>query len=373
MDVDPVRKRLFISRDPRGFTIAGDAGLARSPTARCTSSTSRTRALHGPDSASSWSPAGHTTTCVNACDTIWTAGPYANPDPTPARRPADLRDRRDATRPTRSPCPSRSTPTTSTARAATSTTSRSTARGVAWVSGEGGLRGYWTSGEHINPLTGQRRDGHRLRADPLRRRRHARVRDAVALHAQPGTTGAKRAKRCQAASRATSCSGHRGERRLGLRDRRAASSPTTSPDTLDGQGFAPETGADARHEGARHLDARAPGGLDRLRVRALLRLARRRPDRQRLLRPGRALPRRQRPDATSARSATSSTPTRNTWAAYWHKGYVFVADFGRGVDVLKFTATPPPLRRSARPPSAVQDAALRFDRSVFGGLCPLPL
>jgi hypothetical protein len=27
----------------------------------------------------------------------------------------------------------------------------------------------------------------------------------------------------------------------------------------------------------------------------------------------------------------------DTWAAYWHKGYVFVADFTRGVDVIKLT------------------------------------
>src|SRR5205814_1853231 len=29
------------------------------------------------------------------------------------------------------------------------------AEGVAWVSGQGGVRGYWTSGQHVNPLSGQ--------------------------------------------------------------------------------------------------------------------------------------------------------------------------------------------------------------------------
>src|SRR5205823_12718299 len=27
----------------------------------------------------------------------------------------------------------------------------------------------------------------------------------------------------------------------------------------------------------------------------------------------------------------------NTWAAYWHKGYVFVADLQRGIDVIRLT------------------------------------
>ena len=43
VDVDPVRKRLFISRDPRGFTSPAVPGRC-SPTAPCTSSTSPTRA-----------------------------------------------------------------------------------------------------------------------------------------------------------------------------------------------------------------------------------------------------------------------------------------------------------------------------------------
>jgi hypothetical protein len=29
----------------------------------------------------------------------------------------------------------------------------------------------------------------------------------------------------------------------------------------------------------------------------------------------------------------------NTWAAYWHKGYVFIADLTRGIDVIKLTGT----------------------------------
>jgi hypothetical protein len=64
----------------------------------------------------------------------------------------------------------------------------------------------------------------------------------------------------------------------------------------------------------------------------------------------------------------------NTWAAYWHEGLVFVADFTRGVDVLSFKGSP--RSKTVRAPRQARSAgaaagALRFDRSAFGGLCPL--
>src|SRR3954454_24339989 len=70
VDVDPVHKRLFVSRDPRGFTspaIPGDVFPYG--------------AVHIIDVSDPTSlkqinvflvPAGHTTTCVNKCDVIWT-------------------------------------------------------------------------------------------------------------------------------------------------------------------------------------------------------------------------------------------------------------------------------------------------------------
>jgi hypothetical protein len=58
----------------------------------------------------------------------------------------------------------------------------------------------------------------------------------------------------------------------------------------------------------------------------------------------------------------------NTWAAYWHDGYVFVADNGRGVDILKFhdletadfVIAPDRLGRTANRPDP-----------LTGYLCPL--
>jgi hypothetical protein len=62
----------------------------------------------------------------------------------------------------------------------------------------------------------------------------------------------------------------------------------------------------------------------------------------------------------------------NTWAAYWHKGYVFVADLQRGIDVLQFDGKPgaaPTVRAPAL--RGRNNAGIRFDRHVFGGLCPV--
>ena len=76
MDVDPVRKRVFISRDPRGFTSPAVSG-----------STFPYGALEIYDASDpanlqllNFIPldAGHTTTCVNRCDFVWTAGPAAS-------------------------------------------------------------------------------------------------------------------------------------------------------------------------------------------------------------------------------------------------------------------------------------------------------
>jgi hypothetical protein len=61
----------------------------------------------------------------------------------------------------------------------------------------------------------------------------------------------------------------------------------------------------------------------------------------------------------------------NTWAAYWHKGYVFVADLQRGVDVLKLDGGS--MMVTVRAPAVRSTAPkLTFSRDVFGGLCPLP-
>ena len=63
----------------------------------------------------------------------------------------------------------------------------------------------------------------------------------------------------------------------------------------------------------------------------------------------------------------------DTWAAYWHKGAVFVADLQRGVDVLRFDGSPGTARAVAAPALARAKSTIQltFDSHVFGGLCPL--
>jgi hypothetical protein len=62
-----------------------------------------------------------------------------------------------------------------------------------------------------------------------------------------------------------------------------------------------------------------------------------------------------------------------TWAAYWHRGLVYVADFNRGVEILRFKGG-----RAAKTVKAPASAAsarrgpLRPD-PVWGPLCPLRL
>src|SRR3954462_8036216 len=76
MDVDPVRKRLFISRDPRGFTspaVPGSVFPFGALEIYDVSDPSDMRLLNFVPLE-----AGHTTTCVNRCDSVWTAGPVAS-------------------------------------------------------------------------------------------------------------------------------------------------------------------------------------------------------------------------------------------------------------------------------------------------------
>jgi hypothetical protein len=152
MDVDRKRKRVFISRDPRGFTSPATPGA-----------TFPFGAVHIIDVSNPHAmtqvgfftlPAGHTSTCINDCDVLWTGGPYANAQTQPdfVGRPIYATDVTDPANP--KPCPDpidtgRNDGVTDYAHDV-----QVDSRGIAWVSGAGGIRGYWTSGTHLNPVTG---------------------------------------------------------------------------------------------------------------------------------------------------------------------------------------------------------------------------
>src|SRR3954454_7120544 len=106
MDVDPVRKRVFISRDPRGVTSPAGPGSAFPFGAL--------EIYDASDPANlellNFVPldAGHTSTCVNRCDYVWNAGPgasYTNHPSYWAARPVFATDVRAPANPVKCPEP----------------------------------------------------------------------------------------------------------------------------------------------------------------------------------------------------------------------------------------------------------------------------
>ncbi|MGH2692460.1 MAG: hypothetical protein ACRDHM_08150, partial [Actinomycetota bacterium] len=105
MDVDPQRNLVFISRDPRGFTTPATPGA-----------TFPYGAVHIIDVSIPHAmaqigfftlPAGHTSTCINRCDFLWTGGPYANAQTQPGftGRPIYATDVRNPQNPVLCPQP----------------------------------------------------------------------------------------------------------------------------------------------------------------------------------------------------------------------------------------------------------------------------
>jgi hypothetical protein len=150
MDVDAARKLVFMARDPRSFkgTTGSDTSVAG------------VYIIDAADPANlgittfHQLPTGHTTTCINGCQYLWTGGPATNASKLaawPGGRPIIVTDIRDPAHPVTSPQPVdlfRDDGST-----AYSHDVQVDAAGVAWVSGRGGVRGYWTEGTHYDPLT----------------------------------------------------------------------------------------------------------------------------------------------------------------------------------------------------------------------------
>jgi hypothetical protein len=153
MTADPVRKRVFISRDPRGYTSPATSGGAFPEGAIEVYDVSNPSlmVLLGYVRL----PAGHTSTCIGTCDYLWTQGPASgsfNP-PDWKGRPVFGTDVSNPLAPVA--CPN---PLDLNANDGTTDYAHSVdldANGVAWVSGRGHVRGFWTEGQHLNPVSGQ--------------------------------------------------------------------------------------------------------------------------------------------------------------------------------------------------------------------------
>ncbi len=164
MDVDQTRKLAFLSRDPRAFGGS-------------TSSNTDVAGVYIVDAKDPADlqlitfkqlPTGHTTSCVNDCEFLWTGGPASSTAQAAAGwtrgRPIIVTDLRDPANPISYP----DRPVDLFRQDGVTAYAHDVdvdATGVAWVSGLGGMRGYWTDGMHQDPLTGEVRQATPL--DPI--------------------------------------------------------------------------------------------------------------------------------------------------------------------------------------------------------------
>ena len=155
MDVDQKRKLVFMARDPRSF--AGTTGNPNSVSGVYIVD------LRDPRDIKlitfTQVPTGHTTTCINDCQYLWTGGPASSTTQAsawPKGRPLFVTDIRDPRNPKTAPEPIdlfRDDGVTGYSHDV-----QVDSDGIAWVSGQGGTRGYWTRGRHYDPLKGMRRE-----------------------------------------------------------------------------------------------------------------------------------------------------------------------------------------------------------------------
>lgn len=357
MDVDPVRKRIFVARDPRGFTggpyVPNGGMFPRGGV----------HVLDVSDPADIrlvnffFMPGGHTTTCVNSCDFLWTAGPGSSVESPPdwEGRPIFATDVRDPVNPVQCPEPidlNRNDGKTDYVHDV-----QVDARGVAWVSGRGGVRGYWTRGRHYNPVSGRHELATACRPVPYAgggadqastpsrfmhnawrnpRAKLGRRRGRVLYATEENVTAD-----CATSGRFVTYDLTGSLKGQGWKDKnhRLRALDTWTPQEQEGT-----TGCASAHyfsdrgdgllaqafydQGIRFLDVRNP--------RKIRQVGWYRPE------------------------------DGQAWAAYWRRGRVYVADLVLGVTVLRFDggSSAPPMPKSGR-------SAMRMD-AVFGMLCPLP-
>jgi len=352
VDVDQKRKLLFISRDPRGFTSPATTAFPYGAV--------QVIDVSDPTLMTQLSmtliPSGHTTTCVDDCRYTWTAGPAASPlGPSDwAGRPVYALDMRDPSNPV--PCPDPIDEHRNDGVTDYTHDVQVDDRGIAWVSGSGGVRGYWVTGTHRNPLTGKRQKATGCTPIPY----GGGGTDLGQLSTRGGLmhNSARRGDALVVTEEVTG-SDCKGSGKLvtyglgGTYNGRGWGSTKADPfrmkvlDTWTPEKQAGSTGCDSAHyfddrgdgllamafyaQGTRFLDVRNP--------RDIRQLGFYRPD-----------------DA-------------NTWAAYWRPGgYVFVADLVRGVDVLKIGK----LQNTVAAPAVARPTLNRPD-PVWRWMCQVPV
>ena len=362
MTIDVKRKLIFVSRDPRGFTTPASPG-SLFPYGAVHIISVKDPAAMVPLNVFPV-PAGHTTTCVDGCDYVWTSGPGASTTTQSEwdGRPIFATDVSNPHEPKTCAKPidtQRNDGVTDYVHDV-----QVDARGIAWVSGAGGVRGYWTSGRHRDPLSGKRRlatgckpipyagGGTPTSATPSRFMHNSWRNPQAKVDGRKGdvlyATEEAITSDCAASGRfATydlkgSYEGQ-GWKNIDKTHFRMKALDTWTPEGADGA-----TGCASAHyfddrgngllaysfyeQGTRFLDASNP--------RKIKQVGFFRPD-----------------DA-------------NTFASYWHRGHVYVADFTRGVDVLRFRGGGSKKVTAPVLPGAA-GSAVEFDPDL-GYMCPLP-
>ncbi|HVE98523.1 MAG TPA: hypothetical protein VNA12_05020 [Mycobacteriales bacterium] len=371
VDVDRKRKLLFISRDPRGFTTQAAPGSTFPFGMIQVIDVSVPSAMHQVSQIVIG--AGHTTTCINECKWLWAGGPFANAATQPGwvGRPIIGVDLRDPLRPVECATPidlGRNDGVTDYAHDV-----QVDARGIAWVSGAGGVRGYWTSGKHRNPVTGkvETADGCRPipyagggspeEATPSRFMHNSWRNLTASVGGRKGdvlyATEEDLSSSCESSGRFVTYDlkgTYKGEgfKNTAKTKQRMRALDTWTPEDAEGA-----EGCDSAHyftdrgdsllaaafygQGTRFLDVRDP--------RNIRQVGYFRPD-----------------DA-------------NTFASYWWRDYVVIADYGRGIDIVKFTGKLPrktgrgaePQLPTVRAPRRTVAGPIRFAPSErWGFLCP---
>ncbi|HEX8082758.1 MAG TPA: hypothetical protein VF529_00620 [Solirubrobacteraceae bacterium] len=358
VDVDPVRKRVFISRDPRGFTSPATPGSFPVGAVHVIDvSNPRVMTQAGFFTL----PAGHTSTCVNGCDFLWTGGPVPGVDQ-PSDwdgRPIFATDVRDPANPV--PCPEPIDTGRNDGKTDYAHDVQVDAAGVAWVSGAGGVRGYWTRGRHRNPVT--RRVEVATPCDPVpyggsgtpesatpSRFMHNAFRDPSARHGERILYGTEEniTSDCASSGRFVTYDLRDTLRGEGFRDTARTKHRMRALDTWTPEGAGGSSGCASAHYFSSRGDGVFANAFYEQGVRFL-----------------------DVSDPQDIRQIGWWRPSdANTWAAYWHDGYVFVADLQRGVEVLRFEGEAGRAKNVRGPNGGAARARLRMDRG-FGYLCPL--
>jgi hypothetical protein len=173
MDVDQKRKLALLSRDPRAYR----GSTSRSPGDVDPNGATNIAGVYVIDAKDPADlkllsfeelPTGHTTSCVNDCEWLWTGGPAPTAKQEAAGwlggRPIIVTDLRDPSNPvgySQKPVDLfRQDGVTAYAHDVDVDDA-----GIAWVAGLGGTRGYWTEGVHHDPVQGKVRRATAL--DPI--------------------------------------------------------------------------------------------------------------------------------------------------------------------------------------------------------------